>query len=124
MVTTFRPTGEASDVHGSWQRPNKFWWSSLHVSELRRLGIDGRIPRRLHASRVQGVTVGLPIIDGCLSAPVPEGGGARNLRRVISERPAWSTACSSSVTFLAPFYRRRAYRRLAGRLPLAPAQRA
>lgn len=52
------------------------------LSQLRRLGIERPFPGCIHASGVQGKTVGLSVLGRCFSTPVPEGGGTRHLRGV------------------------------------------
>ena len=52
--------------------------------------IDRRLPGRVHASRVQGETLGLSVLGRRLPASVPEGRGAGYLRRIAyAQKDEW-----------------------------------
>ena len=52
------------------------------LPQLRGLGIDGRLPRRIRQSRVQVKAFILSVVSGCFPASIPEGRDPGHLRRL------------------------------------------
>src|SRR5262249_34186761 len=61
-------------------------WTKPYLLQLRRLRINRRVSRRLHASGVRGETLDLSGVGGRFSAPFPESCCGRHLRR-LAVRP-------------------------------------
>jgi hypothetical protein len=67
-----------------------------HLFELRGLGVDRCFPGRIHEPGFPSETLRLSVVSDCISTPVPEGRGARHLRR-IAANPSTSS-CRLQMT--------------------------